>query len=132
MIQKKCGIQVNLVSAKDSTYESYVSKRNYDVLLTGVIVGLTPNLNKYFGEGNSANYNNNDAMKILNEIYSITDVNLLKEKYKELQNIYQAERPYIGLYFNKSTIIYSKNLAGTVKPFWYNYLYNIETWYRKN
>lgn len=100
--------------------------------MTGVTVGLTPSLNRYFESGNLANYNNNEAIKILNEIYSITDTNLLKEKYKGLQSIYQAERPYIGLYFNKSTIIYSKNLVGMVKPTWYNYLYNLETWYRKN
>ena len=89
-------------------------------------------MNRYFGTGNLANYNNKDAIKTLNDIYSITDINLLKEKYKELQKIYQEERPYIGLYFNKSSIIYSKNLAGMIKPTWYNYLYNLETWYRKN
>ena len=129
---EEAGIQVNLVSVKDSTYENYVSKRNYDILLTEVTIGLNPSLNRYFGTVNLANYTNNEATKILDEVNNITDINLLREKYKELQSIYQAERPYIGLYFNKTTIICSKNLVGAVKPTWYNYLYNLETWYRKN
>ncbi len=125
------GIQVNIVSVNDKTYNNYVDKRNYDILLTGINVGLTPSFNRYFFMGNVANYNNDEAINILTDIYSISDENLLKEKYKRLQSIYQDERPYIGLYFNKTTIIYGKDLMGTVSPTWYSYLYNIESWYKK-
>lgn len=129
---EEAGIQVTLVSAKGKTYDNYINNRNYDILLTGVTVGLKPKLNRYFGEGNLANYTNNDALNILNELYNISDTNTLKEKYQTLQNIYQDDRPYIGLYFDKTTAIYGKNLAGTISPNWYNYFYNIETWYRKS
>ena len=125
------GIQVNVVAVKDKTYDNYVSNKNYDMLLTGVTVGPSPNLNRYFGEGNLANYTNDEAIKILNEVPNIADENTLKDKYNRLQNIYIEDRAYIGLYFNKITTIYSKNLSGTINPTWYNIFYNIETWYRK-
>lgn len=129
---ESAGIQVNLVSVKDRTYDNYIANKNYDILLTGVTVGVKPSLNRYFGEGNAANYSNNEALNILNEIYSIADEETLKEKYTELQNIYQNDRVYIGLYFNKTTIIYGNNLSGILKPNWYSYFYNMETWYRKS
>lgn len=129
---EEIGIQVNIVSVKDNAYENYISNKNYDILLTGVNVGLNPNLNRYFGTGNLANFNSSEAMSLINDVYSITDENLLKEKYISIQNIYQEEKPYIGLYFNKSTVIYSKSLIGTVSNNWYSYLYNVENWYRKN
>lgn len=126
------GIQVTVVSVKDKAYDNYIANRNYDILLTGVNVGIKPNLERYFGDENLANYSNNEAQNILREIYSISDTNILKEKYIRLQNIYQEDRAYIGLYFDKTTIIYNKSLLGTIEPNWYNYFYNIETWYRKN
>ena len=94
--------------------------------------GLSPNLTRYFGEGNLANYSNNEATNILREAYSISDKKFLKEKYNILQNIYQNERPYIGLYFNKAIVIHGKDLVGNITPNWYNVFYNIDTWYRKN
>lgn len=129
---EEIGIQIKVVAVKDKTYESYVSNKNYDILLTGVTVGVSPSLERYFGEGNLANYENSEAQNILKELYSISDTKILQEKYIALQNIYKEDRPYIGLYFDKTTIIYGKNVAGTVSPNWYNYFYNVETWYRKS
>ncbi len=89
-------------------------------------------MDRYFGEGNLANYINPEALKILKDIGSISDTKTLQEKYMTLQNFYQDDRPYIGLYFNKKAVIYSRSVAGTVTPNWYSFFYNIETWYRKN
>lgn len=126
------GIQVNIISAKDKTFDNYVANKNYDMFLTGVTIGLSPNLDRYFGENNLSNYTNEEAKNILKEVKNISDENTLKEKYNRLQNIYFEDRAYIGLYFNKISTIYTKNLSGTVNPTWYNLFYNVETWYRKN
>ncbi len=128
---EEIGLQVNIKAVKDKTYENYVENKNYDILLTGVTVGLSPNLNRYFGEENNANYTNDNANTILKELYSITDEKILKEKYYSLQNMYMDDVPYIGLCFNKSSVISTKELAGTISINWYNMFYNIETWYRK-
>jgi len=47
-------------------------------------------------------------MEILRELYSITDEKTLKEKYKKMQEIYEEDRPYIGLYYNRITLITRK------------------------
>lgn len=79
-----------------------------------------------------ANYANGDALSILNEIYSISDENTLKEKYNTLQTLYEDDRPYIGLNFNTISVITTKSFAGNINPTWYNLFYNIESCYRKN
>ncbi len=87
---------------------------------------------RYFGIGNLANYTNEEAQGILREIYSITDERTLREKYKTLQNIYEEERPYIGLYFNTKRAIYVKDLTADISESWYNIFSNIQNWNKKN
>ena len=65
---EQIGIPVNVISVKDRTYDNYIANRNYDILLTGVTVGISPNLSRYFAEGNYANYTNSEAISILNEV----------------------------------------------------------------
>ena len=88
-------------------------------------------MNRYFGENNLANYENSEVSDILKEIYSISDEKVFKEKYEKLQNIYEEDRPYIGLYFNRQVIIHGKNLTTSVNSNWFNIFYNIENWNRK-
>ena len=125
------GIQVNVISAKGNTYDYYLSNKYYDILITGINLGVSPSLERFFKEGNLANYESAETNTILNEIYTIEDDNILKQRYESLQKIYQDDRAYIGLCFNKITVIYSKNLAGTINPTWYNTFNNIDSWYRK-
>ena len=80
-----------------------------------LLFGISPDLTRYFGEGNLSNYTNNDAQEILRELYSITDEKTLKEKYERLQNLYEDDRPYIGLYFSRRSAVYGKELSAVVR-----------------
>ena len=125
------GIKVNLIKANDKQYDSYLTNKNYDLIITGKNVSISPNLSTYFGENNLANYYNEEVKEILNEIRSITDEELLKEKYKRLSEIYKNDVPYISLFNNRNTVIYSSYLIGDVNPNFYNIFYNIKKWYRQ-
>ncbi len=87
---------------------------------------------RYFGIDNLAKYDNTDAQNILREVYNITDEKVLREKYKTLQNIYEDERPYIGLYFNSKRAIYVKTLTADISDNWFNMFYNVENWNKKD
>lgn len=100
-------------------------------MLTGVTVGISPNLTRYFGEGNLANYSNNEATEILNDIYNISDEKIFKEKYEKLQNIYEEDRPYIGLYFSRNVLIHGKSLVATTNSTWFNIFCDIENWNKR-
>lgn len=88
-------------------------------------------MTRYFGDGNLANYKNNEATEILKDIYNISDEKIYKEKYERLQEIYEDERPYIGLYFSRMAIIANKNLKIGTNQNWFNVYHNINNWYKK-
>ncbi len=69
---------------------------------------------------------------ILNEIYSITDEKTLKVKYERLQQIYEEDRPYIGLYFSRITTVSSKSVSLSGKTNWFNVFLDITNWHRRS
>ncbi len=125
------GIKINIIKANDNTYRKYLENKNYDIILTGKYTALSPDLSSYFGEGNLANYNNETAKRILTEVNNIREEKTLKEKYNNLVDIYKEDMPYVYLYWNRSSLIYSSKLMGDIKPNRYNLFYNIDTWYRQ-
>ena len=122
---------INVVKVNNFTYNEYLKKKNYNLILTGNIVSASPNLETYFGEGNLANYSNDRINEILKEVKNIEDTEILKEKYLELERIYKEELPFICLYSNSLFIITNKNLKGNLSCNWYNLFYNIDGWYKE-
>lgn len=128
---EKTGIRINITEATEKQYDRYLKNKQYDLVLTSSNYGYSPSLNKYFENGNLANYNNEEIKNILNEVENITDENEIKQKYTRITEIYNDEVPYISLYYNTNTLVYSNNLKGTINPNSYNLFYGIETWYRE-
>lgn len=128
---EQIGISINIVQVSDAQYNQYLNNKNYDMILTGIIRGYSPNLSTYFGSGNLANFNNEEANKTIQEIQNITDNKILKEKYNRLIEIYETEQPYISLYYNRNSIVYTPNLMGKIEANIYNIFYNIGGWYRE-
>lgn len=125
------GIKIDIIKANDATYRKYLENKNYDMILTGKYIPLSPDVSSYFLEGNLANYNNENINQIISEISNINDENVLKEKTNELVEIYKKDMPYVYLYYNRKTLIYSTKLMGDIKPNNYNIYCNIGSWYRQ-
>ena len=125
------GIKVSIEQISDTQYQKYLANHQYEILLTGVNTSLSPDLSGFLGEGNLANYENEEIKQILQELNNITEENLQKEKYKRILEIYQEEVPYIGLYCNQDIVAYSANLMGEVQPNNYSIYYHLEEWYRQ-
>lgn len=126
------GIPIKIYGVSNSLYKYNLENKSYDLILAGTNIGLSPNLNTYFGDSNLADFSNEEVNIIMKEIKNITDEKEIKEKYKRLQEIYVDENPYKSMYINKKTIISNINLVGDIKPNIYGIYYNIENWYRKN
>lgn len=123
---EEVGIKINIV--KVATTKTYIANRNYDIALLEMSMGVAPDLSMFFGENNLSNYENQEAMKIIEELKDIKDENLLKEKYNQLLEMYKNDISYISLFFSSSTLIYNSKLVGNISPNWYNLFYNIENW----
>ena len=100
------------------------------MILTGIYNSYSPNIENFFGNNNLQNYQNDEINKILTEVKEIKDEKTLKEKYNKIIQIYEAERPFIGLYRNKQTVVKSQNLSGEIISNNYFSYYNLEEWNR--
>lgn len=125
------GIPVNIRYLAGDSFASAINNRDYEVALVGIKLGYTPNLTTFFGEGNIANYHNNEVSEIMQTISNTSDEGILYEKYGRLYDIYLEEAPYIGLYRNTETIIYNQGLVSNIKANCFDMYHNIEKWYRQ-
>lgn len=122
------GIRINIINASNDQYNRYIQNKNYDMILCDRYLSTSPDMTNFFGENNTANYNNEEAKKILVELNSITDENLLKEKNERLEQLYKLEIPYLSIYTGKTIVLYNNELTGDISSNWYNLYYNIKNW----
>ena len=127
---QEIGIKVSIIKASDSQYQNYLQNKNYDMIITGTTQSTSPNLERYFGVNNLANYQNEEVSTIMNEVKNITKEDLLLEKYARLRQIYNDEVPYIGLYSSYYAVATAWTLKGNAEANWYNVFIDIDNWYK--
>lgn len=125
------GIVINVKEVSNSQYNKYLENKNYEMILTGVYLSVSPNLEYALGENNLANYENEQIATNIKEIKNITDETTLKERYSKIFEIYNNDVPYVGLYYNCDMVAYSIDLMGDVEPNCYSIFYNFSNWYRQ-
>lgn len=125
------GINVSIKQLNNEAYSSAISDKNFDMILTGIQCSYSPSVATFFGDGNLANYSNDQVSEIINIVSNTSDENKLYENYNKLYDIYLEEVPYIGLYRNTDCVIYNQSLVGNIKANCFNLYYNIEKWYRQ-
>lgn len=127
---EQIGIKVTINKVSESQYQKILKNKNYEMIITGVTNSYSPDLTTFLGNDNLQNYINPEIINILNEVKSISDINLLKEKYNRILEIYNEEVPFVSLYRNKQTVVKSQNLAGELKSNNYFSYYGLFSWYR--
>lgn len=127
----KQGIIINLIGVSEGEYDTYLSNKNYDIILCSSDLPVSPDLTTYFGEDNLANYNNEEVTQIMNAIKKLTDENELKSRYQRLYEIYNGEAPYIGVARDKIRVFTNVDFVGEIKSNWINLFYGIKDWYKK-
>ena len=124
------GIKVSIVKVSDNQYQYYLQNKNYDSIITGITSSISPNIETYFGSSNYANFSNEELNNLMNEVKNISKEDLLEEKYTRIRQIFNEQKPYIGLYSNYYSVASSWSLRGNITPNWYNIFMDINNWYK--
>ncbi len=106
------GFEITIREISNSYYKNNLQKLNYDILLTGNIVSIKPNVQEYLN-------------------FNIENLSTKEETYNQIYKTYNENPNFMGLYFNSIIMLYSKNLKGNFEGNWYNIFYNIDTWYKE-
>lgn len=128
---EEIGIPVYIHELSDGQYQYCLKNKNYQTLLTGVYNSYSPELTYFYGQGNIANYNNEEVARLIKDVKNITDLKLLEEKYKSIISITKEDCPYASLYRNKEFLLINQNVAGSFNPNCYGVFRNFETWNRE-
>ena len=121
------GINVTIVKASDAQYQSYLQNKNYDSIITGTTVSANPSIETYIG---ACNFNIEELNNLMSEVKNISKEDLLKEKYTRIREIFNEQKPYIGLYSSYYAVASSWTLKGNVTANWYNIFIDIDNWYK--
>ena len=121
------GISVTIIKASDTQYQYYLQNKNYDSIITGTTVSANPSIETYIG---ACNFNNEELNNLMSEVKNISKEDLLKEKYTRIKEIFNEQKPYIGLYSSYYTVASSWTLRGNVTANWYNIFIDIDNWYK--
>jgi peptide/nickel transport system substrate-binding protein len=123
------GMKVTIQKVSHEKYMQILQERNYQMILTGIQNGISPDVSYFFGEGNVASYQNDTALQLVQDAQkTIKDPKALQEIYKKLIDVYNKEMPFLGLYRNKQTLVTSQSVSGEMTPTFYTSYYHFETW----
>lgn len=128
---KNIGMNIQFKKLSKKDYKKCIEKNDYDILLIQRSFGYSPDVSYYFEEGNEANYQSNNINELLNEFKYLSNYEDIKNNCTKIIKVYNEECPYVGLFYDTNTMIYSKDLKGRVSPTSYNLFYNINEWYRE-
>ncbi len=115
------GVIVNITLVNDDSYFAYLNNKNYQMILTGVTNSVNPSLGYFYGDGNIANYNNEEVKNSLGNLDTL-------QKCIKIAN---SECPYIGLYRDKGTIVLNPNVGGEFNITSFNIYNAFYNWYRQ-
>ena len=107
------GIETKINEISNNYYTRNLEKLNYDILLTGNIVSIKPDVSEYLS-------------------FNIEKQQTMEETYNNIYEQFTNKPSFIGLYFNSIIIIHSKDLKGNFFSNWYNPLFDIDTWYKQD
>ena len=122
------GIIVYINKLSDAQYKRNLENKNYQIILTGIYNGYSPDLNFFYGKNNLANYENEEVFSIINEVKNVIDQKNIEEKYRTLIGLTSEESVYICLYRNKNTLLINEKLVGNFEPDNYDIYNNFESW----
>ena len=125
------GMVVYIKEVSDSQYNYCLTNKNYQVLFTGVYNGYSPDVSYFYGDGNIANYSNDEVSTILNEVKNITNQKNLEDKFKVLIEKTKDDCAYISLYRNMNFLLVNQNVVGNFEPNNFRIFYNFESFNRK-
>lgn len=128
---KNIGMNIQLRKLSEKDYRKCIEKKDYDILLIQRNFGYSPDVSYYYEEGNEANYQNDKMNELLNEFKYLSNYEDIKNNCTQIIKIDNEDCPYIGLFYDINTMVYSKDLKGKVSPTSYNLFYNINEWYRE-
>ncbi len=114
------GVHTNVVRVPYDEYKKRISEGNYDAFIGSM--ALSPNLDfsEIFGDGNMFAFEDEELKFVMSSMQTKTDFAQIKAGYAEFINLFEQLNPVLGLFFEDSVMIYSKEIKTEINPCYFN------------
>ena len=141
---EKVGIPAVLTLIDWKELMNRVSTAKYDIAFTGCRIPQIPDISylysnsylpvslpaRYGGASNISGYFDMQVDAYITEMFRETDPGRKKMLYKSTKQLIINDTPYLGLYFLRNAVVYSKNIRGPLNPNTWNPYDGIMHWYK--
>lgn len=120
------GIKTEVIKVSFEEYEKRIAEGSYDTFVGSI--KLSPDLDflKLVDEGNIYGFQDEEMRFVAAEMQKKQTEEDIKGAYTEFINLFEQVNPVIGLYFEDSVMLYSKQIQGDVKPSYFDIYQGIE------
>lgn len=140
----KSGINAQVIEVKWEDMMNRIAAAKFDIVFMGCRIPQIPDLSYLYSNAylpsalmnntdrasNISGYDNLQLSAAITELFKENDPNEQKRIYKALKDQIVKDSPYIGLYFIRNAMVYSKDIKGTLQPDTWNRYNDIYSWYK--
>ncbi len=111
-------------------YEEYtkrIAEGNYDAFIGSMALSPELDFSGLLGDGNMFSFEDEEIRFVMSEMQKKSSGAEVKAAYAEFINLFEQLNPIVGLYFDNSVMIYSKQIAGKVSPSYFDVYRGIES-----
>ncbi len=121
------GIRASVVRVSFDEYTKRISEGNYDAFVGSMMLSPELDYSGLLGEGNIFAFEDEEMQFVMSQMQSRQTEPEIKAAYAEFINLFEQTNPIIGLFFENSVMLYSKQILGEVSPSYFDVYRGIES-----
>jgi len=140
----KSGIEAQVKETKWEDMMNRIGTAKFDMAFMGCRIPQIPDLSYLYSDtylassfisntqraSNISGYDNYQLSVGITELFKENDPNEQKRIYKALKDQIDKDCPYIGLYFLRNAMVYSKDIKGKIQPDTWRRYHDFYSWYK--
>lgn len=141
---ENAGIQATCIQLEWNEYLTRLNTSKYDIAMTGCRVPQIPDISYLYSEsyistalpikneraGNISGYLNLSVDENIEKMFASKDTERIQQIFNDTADILINDSPYIGLYFLREAMVYSRNIRGPLTPYVWERYSDIRFWYK--
>ncbi len=120
------GIKASIVRVPYDEYTRRIANGEYDAFVGSMVLSAEMDFSGLLGEGNMFSFEDEELKFVMNEMQNRTSNEETQAKYEEFINLFEQLNPIVGLFFENSVMIHSKQITGELSPSYYDIYRGIE------
>ena len=109
------GIRIEVKTLSKSAVQKRLNNRDFDMVLCGINMGITPDLSRLLNGNDKLNYsgyNSTEMNNLMQKLYETANEAEFKSLMSRAQILTAEDLPFLGLFFRKGTLMTTAQISG--------------------